>query len=96
MSRALQQVGIGAILHGDMEQQARSQTLVRFANGSANVLVATDVAAPGLDIDDVHDLNFELPHRMESYLHRIGRTGRSGRDGGRYLASDREMSRLRT
>ena len=80
-----------------MEQQARSQTLIRFANGSANVLVATDVAARGLDIDDVDAVfNFELPHQVESYVHRIGRTGRSGRDGtAMSLVSDREMSRLK-
>ena len=98
VSRTLQQVGIGAVaLHGDMEQQARSQTLVRFANGSANVLIATDVAARGLDIDDVDAVfNFELPHQVENYIHRIGRTGRSGRNGTAIsLVSDREMSRLK-
>ena len=98
VSRNLHQLGIGAVaLHGDMEQQARSQTLVRFANGSANVLVATDVAARGLDIDDVDAVfNFELPHQVENYVHRIGRTGRSGRNGTAIsLVSDREMSRLK-
>ncbi len=98
VSRTLHQLGIGAVaLHGDMEQQARSQTLVRFANGSANVLVATDVAARGLDIDDVDAVfNFELPHQVENYVHRIGRTGRSGRNGTAIsLVSDREMSRLK-
>ncbi|HBX00046.1 MAG TPA: ATP-dependent RNA helicase DbpA [Gammaproteobacteria bacterium] len=98
VSRTLHQLGIGAVaLHGDMEQQARSQTLVRFANGSANVLVATDVAARGLDIDDVDAVfNFELPHQVENYVHRIGRTGRSGRNGTAIsLVSDREMPRLK-
>lgn len=98
VSRILHQLGIGAVaLHGDMEQQARSQTLVRFANGSANVLVATDVAARGLDIDDVDAVfNFELPHQVENYVHRIGRTGRGGRNGTAIsLVSDREMSRLK-
>jgi ATP-independent RNA helicase DbpA len=98
VSRTLHQLGLGAVaLHGDMEQQARNQTLVRFANGSANVLVATDVAARGLDIDDVDAVfNFELPHQVENYVHRIGRTGRSGRNGTAIsLVSDREMSRLK-
>ena len=98
VSRELQKMSIGSVaLHGDMEQQARSQTLIRFANGSANVLVATDVAARGLDIDDVDAVfNFELPHQVESYVHRIGRTGRSGRNGTAIsLVSDREMSRLK-
>ena len=83
VSRQLGLLGFSAVaLHGDMEQFERSQTLIRFANGSANVLVATDVAARGLDIDDVDAVfNFELPHQAEIYVHRIGRTARGGRKG---------------
>ena len=69
-------------LHGDMEQRDREEVLVRFANRSCNVLVASDVAARGLDIDDIGAVvNFELPTDADTYLHRIGRTGRAGRDG---------------
>ena len=69
-------------LHGDMEQRDRDEVLVRFANRSCNVLVASDVAARGLDIDDLGAVvNYELPTDADTYLHRIGRTGRAGRDG---------------
>ncbi len=69
-------------LHGDMEQRDREEVLVRFANRSCNVLVASDVAARGLDIDDIGAVvNYELPTDADTYLHRIGRTGRAGRDG---------------
>ena len=90
-------LGFSAVaLHGDMEQHGAQSNLIRFANGSANVLVATDVAARGLDIDDVDAVfNFELPHQAEIYVHRIGRTARGGREGVAIsLVSDREMSRL--
>ncbi|MGE4366121.1 ATP-dependent RNA helicase DbpA [Thermomonas sp.] len=69
-------------LHGDMEQREREEVLVRFSNRSCNVLVASDVAARGLDIDDIGAVvNFELPTDVDTYLHRIGRTGRAGRNG---------------
>ena len=69
-------------LHGDMEQRDREEVLVRFSNRSCNVLVASDVAARGLDIDDIGAVvNYELPTDADTYLHRIGRTGRAGRDG---------------
>ena len=69
-------------LHGEMEQRDRDEVLVRFANRSCNVLVASDVAARGLDIDDIGAVvNYELPTDADTYLHRIGRTGRAGRDG---------------
>ena len=69
-------------LHGDMEQRDREEVLVRFANRSCNVLVASDVAARGLDVDDVGAVvNFELPTDADTYLHRVGRTGRAGRSG---------------
>ena len=99
VSQQLGSLGCSAVaLHGDMEQAERSRTLIRFANGSANVLVATDVAARGLDIDDVDAVfNFELPHQGEIYVHRIGRTARGGKTGvALSLVSEREMSRLRS
>jgi len=69
-------------LHGDMEQRDRDEVLVRFANRSCSVLVASDVAARGLDIDDIGAVvNFELPTDADTYLHRVGRTGRAGRNG---------------
>lgn len=79
----LQQRGIPAItLNGDLEQKERDQVLVRFANRSVPVLVATDVAARGLDIKELEAvINFELPRDPEIYVHRIGRTGRAGSKG---------------
>ena len=69
-------------LHGDMEQRDRDEVLVRFANRSCSVLVASDVAARGLDIDDIGAVvNYELPTDADTYLHRVGRTGRAGRSG---------------
>ena len=83
-------------MHGDLEQFERTERLVRFANQSATVLVATDVAARGLDIGQVDVVfNYELPPKPEVYLHRIGRTGRAGRKGQAYsLVTDRELRRL--
>ncbi len=69
-------------LHGDMEQYDRNDVLVQFANNSCCVLVATDVAARGLDIKELSIVvNYDLPHSQETYTHRIGRTGRAGADG---------------
>ncbi len=69
-------------LNGDLAQDARIRVLNRFRNGQVKVLVATDVAARGLDIDDIsHVFNFDLPDNPEAYVHRIGRTGRAGKDG---------------
>jgi ATP-dependent RNA helicase RhlE len=69
-------------LHGDMSQPARRRALDRFESGRVPVLVATDVAARGLDIDDVeHVINFDPPDEDKGYLHRTGRTGRAGRSG---------------
>ena len=85
-----------AALHGDMDQKERNTTIIRFSNGSINVLVATDVAARGLDIEDVETVvNFSLPHQPEVYVHRVGRTGRKGKSGRAIsLVGDREKSRL--
>ena len=69
-------------LHGDMTQQLRERTLRRFREGKVELLVATDVAARGLDIDDIDIVfNYDLPQDPEDYVHRIGRTGRAGRAG---------------
>ena len=70
------------ILHGDMEQKERDQMLVRFANQSATVLIATDVAARGLDIDDLAAvINYDLSRDPQVHVHRVGRTGRAGKQG---------------
>jgi ATP-dependent RNA helicase DeaD len=69
-------------LHGDMDQRQREATIRAFKNGQAEILIATDVAARGLDVNDVsHVFNYHLPFDPESYVHRIGRTGRAGREG---------------
>jgi len=69
-------------IHGDLEQKERTEVLIRFSNGSSRVLVATDVAARGLDIDDLGAvINYDLPFETETYVHRIGRTGRAGKEG---------------
>ena len=69
-------------LHGDMDQTSRMATLDSFKSGTVNILVASDVAARGLDIPSVsHVFNFDLPTHAEDYVHRIGRTGRAGREG---------------
>jgi ATP-independent RNA helicase DbpA len=89
--------GISAAeLHGDMEQRDRDQVLVQFRQGSRRVLVATDVAARGLDIDNLAAVvNFELPRSAEVYVHRIGRTGRGGKSGlALSLFTDSERYRL--
>jgi len=85
-----------AALHGDLEQKHRDQTLVRFANKSAVVLVATDVAARGLDIDDVSMvLNYDIARETEVHVHRIGRTGRAGSTGlACTLFSEKEAHRV--
>src|SRR5690349_16821395 len=69
-------------LHGDMDQPARMAALDRFRRGEAELLIASDVAARGLDIPEVsHVFNFDVPHHPDDYVHRIGRTGRAGRSG---------------
>ena len=69
-------------IHGDISQAQRERTLGRFRKKSINILVATDVAARGIDVSDLsHVINFALPHDPESYVHRIGRTGRAGKEG---------------
>lgn len=71
-----------AALHGDMKQGARNRTLQAMKRGGVRVLVATDVAARGLDVQGIsHVINYDLPRQAEDYVHRIGRTGRAGRSG---------------
>lgn len=71
-----------AAIHGNKSQNARQNALNNFKNGKLNVLVATDIAARGIDIDELtHVFNFDLPNVPETYVHRIGRTGRAGNDG---------------
>ena len=96
VASSLAHVGFSAAaLHGDMEQRDRDEVLVQFGNRSCNVLVASDVAARGLDIDDLGAVvNYELPTDPDVYVHRIGRTGRAGRDGlALSLVAPREMPR---
>ncbi|MGB5326354.1 MAG: ATP-dependent RNA helicase DbpA [Pseudomonadales bacterium] len=83
VANGLHQRGFSALaLHGDMEQKARDQTLLRFANRSISVLVATDVAARGIDIDALDlVINYQLARDPEVHVHRVGRTGRAGSSG---------------
>jgi len=85
-------------LHGDMKQVERDRVMKRFKNKEARLLVATDVAARGIDVDDVDAVfNFDIPDDIEDYVHRIGRTGRKGQDGiSISFISGRERSKLRT
>ena len=71
-----------AAMNGDMAQNHREQTVERLKNGALDILVATDVAARGLDVDRIsHVINYDVPYDTEAYIHRIGRTGRAGRNG---------------
>jgi len=98
VARKLRNAGINAeAIHGNKSQNARNRALDGFKNGDTWVLVATDIAARGIDIDGVtHVVNFELPHEPESYVHRIGRTGRAGAAGSAWsLVDPSEVKRLR-
>jgi ATP-dependent RNA helicase DeaD len=83
-------------LNGDLSQEARERTMSRFRNNQIKVLVATDVAARGLDVDDIsHVFNYDLPDEAELYVHRIGRTGRAGKTGlAISLVTPREKRKL--
>jgi ATP-dependent RNA helicase DeaD len=84
-------------LHGDLNQRDRDRVMRRFKEGRVELLVATDVAARGLDIETVtHVINYDIPTDVESYTHRIGRTGRAGREGDAItLVTPREIGQLR-
>ena len=83
VARHLQKKGIKAdAIHGDKSQNQRQNALNSFKSGQSRVLVATDIAARGIDIDNLsHVINFEIPNVAETYVHRIGRTGRAGAAG---------------
>ena len=87
-----------AALNGDMAQAQRERTIARLKSGDLDILVATDVAARGLDVDRIsHVVNFDIPYDTEAYIHRIGRTGRAGRKGEAILfVSNREQHLLRS
>jgi ATP-dependent RNA helicase RhlE len=83
VAKALKHHGLRAVpIHGDRSQGQRNAALAGFRKGTFRIMVATDVAARGLDIDGVsHVINFDLPDEAENYIHRIGRTARMGREG---------------
>jgi ATP-dependent RNA helicase RhlE len=96
LAEQLSKDGIEAIaIHGNKSQNARTRALASFKDGSMPVLVATDIAARGLDIDQLpHVVNFELPNVPEDYVHRIGRTGRAGSEGSAISLVDREELKM--
>ncbi|CAH1215143.1 DEAD/DEAH box helicase [Paenibacillus sp. JJ-223] len=97
LAEALQKRGYSADgLHGDLSQNQRDTVMRKFRDGSIDVLVATDVAARGLDVSGVtHVVNFDLPQDPESYVHRIGRTGRAGKEGAAWsFVTPREIDHL--
>jgi superfamily II DNA/RNA helicase len=98
LSGSLVRQGFAAgALHGDMRQRERNTTLQHLRDGRMRVLVATDVAARGIDIPGItHVINFDAPRQAEDYVHRIGRTGRAGRTGiALTLLSHREKHLVR-
>ena len=98
LAEKLQARGLAAAaINGDVEQKTRERTIQRLKDGELDVLVATDVAARGLDVERIsHVLNYDIPYDTESYVHRIGRTGRAGRSGEAILfVTPREKGMLR-
>ncbi|SEK66069.1 ATP-dependent RNA helicase CsdA [Pseudoxanthomonas sp. GM95] len=98
LAQKLQARGLAAAaINGDMQQAAREKTIAQLKDGKLDILVATDVAARGLDVERIsHVLNYDIPYDTESYVHRIGRTGRAGRTGDAILfVTPREKSMLR-
>ncbi|MCK5287087.1 MAG: DEAD/DEAH box helicase [Thermodesulfovibrionia bacterium] len=98
LSGKLQQMGYEAgAIHGDFTQSFRDEMMRKFKSGEIDILVATDVAARGLDINDVtHVINFSIPQNPDAYVHRIGRTGRAGKSGiAITFVTPREYSQLR-
>lgn len=96
VAEVLQQQGLRAMaIHGDITQTLRERIIAQFKQGAIDILVATDVAARGLDVERVtHVINYDLPHDNETYVHRIGRTGRAGRSGVTILFVTPKESRL--
>ncbi len=92
IAKELIRAGIKAdAIHGNKTQAARQKALNNFKEGKIRVLVATDIAARGIDVDDLsHVINFELPNIPETYVHRIGRTGRAGNSGSAFSFCDME------
>lgn len=90
--RELSKEGIVAeAIHGNKSQNARQRALGNFKSGETRVLIATDIAARGIDIDDLsHVINYDLPNEPETYVHRIGRTGRAGLEGTAFSFCDQE------
>jgi len=98
VARDLNRAGFGAeAIHGNKSQNHRERTLAAFRNGEARILVATDIAARGIDVDGIsHVVNFDLPNVPETYVHRIGRTARAGAEGTAIsLCDGEEMAFLR-
>jgi superfamily II DNA/RNA helicase len=95
LEKSLKRHGFNAgALHGDMDQSARMKMLAAFRANEVTILIASDVAARGLDIPDVsHVFNFDVPIHSEDYVHRIGRTGRAGREGHAFMMVTREESK---
>lgn len=95
--KLFQQGLLSGALHGDMNQRQRTRTLGQLRQGKINILVATDVAARGIDVQTItHVVNFDLPRNTEDYVHRIGRTGRAGAKGIAFsFASTQDASLLR-
>lgn len=92
VARILAKAGVGAeAIHGNKSQSARQRALSNFKDHTTRVLIATDIAARGIDVDHLtHVINYELPNVPETYVHRIGRTGRAGRDGVAFSFCDAE------
>ena len=98
LTAVLKQAGYQAEgLHGDLAQHQRDVVMGRFRGGSTNILIATDVAARGIDVDNVEAvINYDIPQDIEYYVHRIGRTGRAGKTGRAFtFVSGREIFRIR-
>lgn len=96
VAEILQQQGYRAMaIHGDITQALRERIIAQFRQGAIDILVATDVAARGLDVERVtHVINYDIPHDCETYVHRIGRTGRAGRSGVTVLFVTPKESRI--
>ncbi|HCP01115.1 MAG: DNA helicase [Alphaproteobacteria bacterium] len=96
LEKSLRNHGFNAAgLHGDMHQSSRMETLAKFRDGDIELLVASDVAARGLDIPNMsHVFNFDVPMHAEDYIHRIGRTGRAGNEGHAYTLTTRDDAKF--